>query len=436
MWDQSDEESSDGVPFGRSYDKEEIDNALELDDPYENVALKDETGHGTYMAGIACAGPDPSMDYSGMAPFASIGVVKLKDSKPYLKEYYGVREDVYCYQENDIMLGVDYLVKLANRYEMPLVICLGIGTNLGDHNGTGYLGMYLDYLSGTIGRAVCVPTGNEGNKRHHYRGMMDTEESMQQVEIRVGGDIRGFTLQLWSQTPDALAVGFESPTGAKYDKIPARFGESRRVRFIIEGSTVDVDYWLLQQNVGDELVEMRFHNPTKGIWKINIYNEGVINGRYDMWLPCTEFVGEETFFLRSDPDATITEPANASMVVSCAGFDHVTDSIYIASGRGYTRSERIKPDISAPALNVMGPSLEERYTIGSGTCIAAAFCAGAAALIFEWALVRNNDVRLTGNLLRKYMIRGARRNINRTYPDNEWGYGALDVYGIFEAIFR
>ena len=34
------------------------------------------------------------------------------------------------------MLGMRYLNELANRYDMPLVICIALGSNMGGHNAT------------------------------------------------------------------------------------------------------------------------------------------------------------------------------------------------------------------------------------------------------------------------------------------------------------
>jgi hypothetical protein len=33
-----------------------------------------------------------------------------------------------------------------------------------------------------------------------------------------------------------------------------------------------------------------------------------------------------------------------------------------------------------------------------------------------------------------FMLRGARRNVDRAYPNPDWGYGILDVYNIFDII--
>jgi hypothetical protein len=32
------------------------------------------------------------------------------------------------------------------------------------------------------------------------------------------------------------------------------------------------------------------------------------------------------------------------------------------------------------------------------------------------------------------MIRGARRDPNITYPNQEWGYGILDMYKVFDSL--
>ena len=54
-------------------------------------------------------------------------MVKLKPAKDYLKAFYAIRPDALCYQENDIILGLAYLNRLAEQEQMPLVICLAWG---------------------------------------------------------------------------------------------------------------------------------------------------------------------------------------------------------------------------------------------------------------------------------------------------------------------
>lgn len=50
-------------------------------------------------------------------------------------------------QEDDVMLAVRYVISVANKLGRPVSICLGIGTNLGGHNGANGLARYISYLS-------------------------------------------------------------------------------------------------------------------------------------------------------------------------------------------------------------------------------------------------------------------------------------------------
>ena len=56
-----------------------------------------------------------------------IGVVKLKEAKQYLRDFYYIAENAPCYQENDIMLGIRYLAELAAKRGLPLILCIALG---------------------------------------------------------------------------------------------------------------------------------------------------------------------------------------------------------------------------------------------------------------------------------------------------------------------
>jgi len=103
-----------------------IDAALSSDNPKALVPTQDESGHGTFLASVAAGGADVENQFLGAAPESKLAIVKLKPAKKYLKEFYLITEEKECYQENDIMLGMRYLNELANRYDMPLVICIAL----------------------------------------------------------------------------------------------------------------------------------------------------------------------------------------------------------------------------------------------------------------------------------------------------------------------
>ena len=70
------------------------------------------------------------------APESTLAVVKLKQAKQYLRDYYCIPETAVCYQETDLILGLKYLNDLADELGLPLVMCITIGSNLGGHVGT------------------------------------------------------------------------------------------------------------------------------------------------------------------------------------------------------------------------------------------------------------------------------------------------------------
>ena len=120
--------------YGKVYDRGDIDRALRSEDPFSVVPTRDENGHGTYLASVACGNaPDErgaenrsAGEFLGAAPESSIAVVKLKPAKQYLKDFYFIKEDAVCYQENDIMLGLKFLHDLALEKGMPIVYCLAL----------------------------------------------------------------------------------------------------------------------------------------------------------------------------------------------------------------------------------------------------------------------------------------------------------------------
>ncbi len=119
LWDQTirDMENGMGVPspyFGTTFSREQINAALAEENPYDSVPSRDEDGHGTFMAGIAAGGKSTAFDFTGIATDAELAVVRLKESKTYLKRFFGVPEDVPAYQETDIIYAIDYLLQYAD----------------------------------------------------------------------------------------------------------------------------------------------------------------------------------------------------------------------------------------------------------------------------------------------------------------------------------
>ena len=197
IWDQtidSEEEMPDLVAdlaFGTVYTEEDINLALNSPNPLDVVPSMDEIGHGTMMAGVAAGNEVLESDFSGVAPEADIVVVKLKQAKEFIRNFYVIPLDVPCYQENDILLGVEYLVGVAGNMNRPLAISIGLGTSQGSHTGRGHLSHVLSVVGDIPGRIMTVAAGNDGDNKRHFFGEIDPGLGYQIVELNVGEGKRG-----------------------------------------------------------------------------------------------------------------------------------------------------------------------------------------------------------------------------------------------------
>ena len=418
--------------YGTQYTAEEINLALNSDNPASIVPTRDENGHGTFLASIAAGNRDERAGFSGAAPQASIAMVKLKPAKQYLRDFYLIQDGAEAYQENDIMMGVSYLYFLARKYSMPLVVCIPLGTNIGSHMGMSRLGQYLNQVSLSNGSAVITAAGNETGARHHFRAVMDASTDEVTAELRVGEREAGFSMELWAENMGAYTVGFISPTGEVAREISVPLRGENTVSFLLEQTQITVYTQIADVSSGSQFIFMRFENPMSGIWRILIRNSLDIRETFHIWLPVRGFISDETYFLRPDPDTIITDPGNARYPITVTAYDHTKNSIYIHASRGYSLSGRIKPDLAAPGVNILGASVSgRRLTRMSGTSVSAAHLAGAAAILLNWGVLNANYPYLNTPVLKSIFVRGAQRNPALTYPNREFGYGTLDLYEAF-----
>lgn len=434
LWDQTDQSGRppEGMLYGSEYKKEEIDRLLW--EGRKELPGADENGHGTKVAAIAAGSQVESENFLGAAPEAAIAFVKLKPAKPFIRQLQQIPPDSVAYEESDMMLAIRYLDMLAVRENKPLVICLALGSNAGGHTGSTAIGQYLDDFSGRSGRAVIVAAGNEGNKGHHYYGVVPENPGYVDVELRVGEEDKGFQLNLWGNAPGVFSAEVTSPSGERIPRIYPRILERERYDFVFETTVLDVQYELSEVVSGDERLLLSFQNPTPGIWRLRIYSAGNLENSFHIWLPVTGFVSDGTYFLRPDPDTTITEPGNARRIITAAGYEGRTDSLWQDSGRGYTRNGTLKPDMAAPAVEVSTLDRFGRISTLTGSSASAALTAGASALLMEWGIVYGNVPTMDSMTIERFLIRGARRPGAFAYPNRNWGYGLLDLYGSFQAM--
>ena len=438
LWDQSLEDGTDiagtEVPYGRLFRKNDIDQALAFEDPFSVVPSRDTNGHGTALAGIAAGNMVPGENFTGAAPEATLIIIKVKPAKQYLRNFYLYPPDAEVFQENDVMMAIAYAISWAKKLEMPLSICLGIGSSQGAHLGTNALSQYVDYVANFSQVSVSVAAGNEGNTRNHSTGIFSQGREQVVTELRVAEREQGFTMEFWGEPPEIYGLSIQSPTGEILEVSSSIGSRTQELSFVFVETKVYVNYILIERQTGYSLVYIRFFHPASGIWKIFTQARNRQNVQFHMWLPVEGLISQDTYFLEPSPYTSVTAPGDARNSITATAYQHRDGSIYIAAGRGYTPDGMITPHLAAPGVNVKVPLVRGGFGTRSGTSISAAQMSGIAALLFEWAIIRDNQPFFTGSSVKYYLQRGARREENMQYPNPEWGYGKVDLYHTFELL--
>ena len=429
IWDQTvDGKRQDDLYFGSTYTSDDINNANRSSDPYSIVPSVDEDGHGTFLASVA-ASNEPG-EYIGAAPKAYLLIVKLKKASQYLIDRYLITNDnPNLYESTDYMLGMKYILDASEKFNMPIVMCIGMGTNDGAHDGSTLIEEYISLVSQRVGYAFVTAVGNEANAKHHTQGKIPATRAADRISIKVGEQGASFTVIIHSPGYDKISAGVTSPTGEAVSRVSFQSGLEFSNQLVLENTRITLRYF--RDNNNNVIVS--FKNATQGIWNIILYGDLIINGEYWAWLPITGQISPTVEFLRPTPEYTIVIPSTALRAIKCGAYNSKDQSLLVSSSWGPTRLFRIAPDFVAPGVDVKG-IYPTGYGTMTGTSVAAAITAGIAALLFEWGIVNGNKPAMDSDLIRSYLISGCQRERNLAYPNIQWGFGKVNLYGTFEVI--
>ena len=295
--------------------------------------------------------------------------------------------------------------------------------------------MLETYISNVanVGRsAICVGSGNNGNDRIHTAGRLQQGQS-EIVEMSIGAYETTLNLQLWKAYADEIEIFLETPSGENLPVLSERIG-TQRYR---AGETELLVYYgkpgpfqVTQEIYVDFLPTGTY--LTSGIWKIHLQGRRIREGNYNLWLPGGNVLNPVTGFYRPVAAETLTIPSTASKVITVGAYDSRLNAFADFTGRGGENLPYPKPDLVAPGVDILAPSLGGGYTGVTGTSFATPFVTGAAALLMEYGIVRKNDPYLYGDKLKAYLMAGARplRGVS-IYPDIRVGFGALCLENSF-----
>lgn len=417
LWDQEkDGNSPDKYKIGTEYNNEEINNAILQND---DSLSSDENGIGTILSGI-CAGLGTlNPEYEGVAPDAELIVVKLKKIEG-------------NYNNVVVEAGVNYVYNKAYELKRPVVINLTLGSN----NLIGSTDRILEEKS-LFTRGLCLVSavGNEGNTQTHTSGRLSFRGEEKDIELELSEDEDELEINIWVDKPDKISVGVLSPSGeiSKFIEV-SNYNEVTGI-FDLESTWYAITYIYPTTYSGQQQTIIKLKNVIKGIWRIKLRGEYITNGVYNAYLPNRVLIKSGTKFRESVPNKTVNYPSTYDDVISVGAYNSINNSLWPTSSRGPTVNNLLKPDIVAPGVNIISTFPGKTYAKATGTSVASSHVCGAAALYFQYAFVDGyyKEKSFT-TMIKTYLHAGAKRNQDIVYPNQSYGYGNLDILGMFNQL--
>lgn len=422
LWDQTiPGRPPAGYRIGTEYTKEQIDEALAQSDPVrrrELVPSTDASGHGTRVLGIAAGnGGAGGIRYRGVAPRSSILVVKL-----------GVPRTDSFPRTTELMQALDYCIRKAMEYSLPVAVNISFGNTYGAHDGTSLLETYITDMANIWKSVICIGTGNEGYAAGHASDSLQEGEK-KRIQLAVGEYEGALNLQIWKSYLDDISVSLESPGGRSAGFIRNVPGAQR---FALEQTDILLYYGEPSPYSQSQEIYLEFLPQTEyvdsGIWTLTLEAREIRDGRFHLWLPSAAVLNANTRFLEPEPYITLTIPSTARRTVAVGAYDSRSRTYADFSGRGDTRDGRERPILAAPGVDVVTTVPGGGYAAATGTSFATPFVTGAAALLMQWGITDGNDPFLYGEKAAAYLKKGAQPlPAFRAYPNPQIGWGTLCV---------
>ena len=427
LWDQSLAPGEGRIPpegyaIGAEYTAEQINEALNqstLMDRRRIVPSEDISGHGTAVAGIVAGnGRNSGGRYAGVAPRSELLVVKLGNP----------RQEGFP-RTTELMQGIDYVIRKALEFWMPVAVNISFGNTYGSHDGTSLLERFIDDLSNIWKSSICIGSGNEAASAGHTSGIL-TEGREEIIQLAVQDNQPAISVQLWKEYTDIVDISLMTPSGVTVGPLQEILGPQR---FAVGGTEILLYYgepspYSTAQEIYIDMLPKETY-ITGGVWRIILTPKKIVSGAYELWLPSENVLNKGTGFLFPTDHTTLTIPSTAGRVITVGAYNALTFVYADFSGRGYTRETNlVKPDIVAPGVDVTTAAVGGGYAQFTGTSFATPFASGGAALLMEWGIVKGNDPYLFGEKVKAYFRRGARPLPGfDVYPNPQVGYGALCV---------
>jgi subtilisin family serine protease len=476
IWDQ--QKSGGTTPqnynYGSEYTNAQIN--ASLNNPH-SLNTHDSSGHGTHVAGSAAG-------LHGMAPDAEI---------IFVTGLLNWDSDSTLYQDTKSLLdGLNYMKEKAAAAGKPCVVNLSVGYNLGSpHDGSSLVEQGFDLLvTNNSGFFIVVAAGNDNGKEMHFGGFELTQDSIW-TYIKTGMLYSVFNSAYSDSTFISFGADSAVVTSADWESLSTQkpvfqsaWLSITTIKNTLNGISIPALYsngdtammfHITASDFDANRTEVRiFTNHGREVYNDSIWDYGIAKlaikgkGKLHAWWENYQinYISHPYWYAnaykndrhRSSDDnysmnilacghktiavgAFVNQPSfinRGGQVQYGQNYDQDSSGVFAHfSSLGPTTDGRVKPDISAPGINVSSSfSRHAAYPIVwhvdnqtvalSGTSMAAPITTGAIALYLEknpTATFEMVKAAIMGNAIVDTLVTkfGA-------MPNNHFGYGRLDIY--------
>jgi predicted acylesterase/phospholipase RssA len=428
LWDQrapSSAASPAPYGYGKLYRNAEINDALQQADPYQALGydagandFRAQGTHGTHVTSIAAG----SGRYRGVAPNADIVFVHLRGSDTHPQDTLG--------DSVRLLEAVDFIFRYTKN--TPTVVNLSLGNTGGAKDGLSPVELGLDgLLAAQPGRAICMSTGNYYNARMHSEGVVQPQRS-QQLCWQLPYQRRAVAeMEIWYRQQDEMQLELRDPNGQL--RASVELGQTALLEQ--RGQSIGAVYHrFADPNNGDNQIDIFLQSEAAGgEWQVALKPVQIQNGHFHAWIERTSSTEQSRFTPQQAVSrSTIGTICCGQLTIACGSVDPRTPRLRLGpySSAGPSRDGRQVPLLVAPGHNILaaqsscpdwfGSRRLNRYTVKSGTSMAAPHCSGIVALLMQAALPQ----RLSAAEIRQILQRSARP---LSQPANRIGNGLLDA---------
>jgi hypothetical protein len=500
-WDQDDRCTGTPPPapydFGCLFTEGEINDHI---DGTTSIDFPDADGHGTHVMGTAAGdgsgtgNGQPAFQYVGPANEAGLITVKVfpEPGRP--------GSCTTCFET---ALAVEFIADMAASLGMPYVTNMSLGSSFGSHDGFDIDELTIDTVTGPgiPGGAVVKSAGNNRGIGLHASGTVaqgasNTHTFTIPAYTPAPGefdDIIAFSM--WYEGGDTMTVTISDPTDS--DSYTCTTGMGFGGVGTASGVIICDAPGTVAAN-GDHFMEMEVDDqdpngppppggvpPRSGTWTVSVTGATVTEGgRYDFYIWFTTFgLGQASVdWDTPDHSQVITIPGTANHVTTVGAYKTkqnwtnvdgdlftwtdpgATGDLASFSSNGPTRDGRLKPEITAPGMGIVGPlsfdvpesevgprplvptnpsptnpsrplvQLDGVHWILLGTSFSSPHITGIYAQLL--GVNPNLDaVQLRTLVTSTATTDGFTEAVTPT-PNNDWGHGKVNVPAAFEALIK